>query len=141
LDSDWHGAVQPAEGIVFVAAGVFYYFEAAQVRRSLGALAKAFPGAEMVFDVCSPLGLKIANKRVIQDGGMDESSFLKWGVENARTIAGWDAGIEVMEVYPMFRGLKRRFSLRNMYGAFLSDALGIMSMVHLRLQAPSPREN
>jgi hypothetical protein len=71
--------LKTADAVLFVAAGVLYYFEEAQVRTLLSKLVDRFPGCELVFDACSPRGQRIANKRVIQDGGMDQSAQLKWG--------------------------------------------------------------
>jgi hypothetical protein len=86
-----------------------------------------------VFDACSPRGLRIANKKVIQDGGMDQSAQLKWGISRASEIREWDRRVTVLEEYPIFRGLKDALSLKEKWGRFLSDTLRIMSMIHLGL--------
>ena len=49
-DTSWFGEIDAADGAVFFAAGVFYYFLREQVRMLLSAMAKAFPGAKLVFD-------------------------------------------------------------------------------------------
>lgn len=118
--------------VLFIAAGVLYYFEEGQVMTLLNRLAGRFPGSELVFDACSLRGIRIANRRVIQDAGMDASAQLKWGIGGAVELQDWDRRITVLDEYPMFRGLKRGFSLKEKWGTFLSDALHMMSMVHLR---------
>lgn len=78
-------------------------------------------------------GLKIANRKVIQDGGMDASAQLKWGIRKATEIQEWDRRITVLAEYPIFRGLKGGLSWKEKCGTFLSDTLRIMSMIHLRM--------
>lgn len=118
---------------LFVAPGVLYYFEETQVRSILAKLADRFPGSELVFDACSPRGLKIANKRVIENGGMDASAQLKWGISRPAETHQWDGRITVLAEHRIFRELKGALSLKKKWGAFLSDALRIMSMIHLRI--------
>ena len=133
LDDSWRKGVVPADPVLFFAAGVLYYFREDQVRALLSGLAGAFPGAEMVFDACSPLGRRIANKRVIEAGGMDAGVQLQWGLSHARAMEAWDSRVVVIESYPMFRGARRGLSLSEKAGTLVSDAVNIMFMVHLRL--------
>jgi O-methyltransferase involved in polyketide biosynthesis len=133
LDDRWMDHVKIADAALFVAAGVLYYFEEAQVKALLSKLADRFPGCELVFDGCSPRGLRIANKKVIEGGGMDASAQLRWGVSKATQIYEWDRRITVLAEFPIFRGLKGALSLKERWGTFLSDTLRIMSMMHLRL--------
>jgi O-methyltransferase involved in polyketide biosynthesis len=131
LDDKWIDRVKVTDAVLFVAAGVLYYFEETQVRALMSRLADRFPGSELIFDACSPRGLRIANKRVIEDGGMDASAQLKWGIAKATGIQNWDGRITVVAEYPIFREMKRGLSLKEKWAAFLSDSLRIMSMVHL----------
>jgi O-methyltransferase involved in polyketide biosynthesis len=135
LDHGWWHGLRADDGLMLVAAGVLYYLEEAQVRDLLSRLATAFPGSELVFDVCSPRGARIANEKVIRDGGMDEGAVLRWGIERPRALAGWDPRIEVLEAYRLFRGVTGRLPWRARLGTLLSDAMNIMSMVHLRLRS------
>ena len=79
LDDAWLRLLKVAEAIFFLAAGVLYYLQESQVKAFLIRLASTFPGAEILFDACFPLGRKIANEKVIKAGGMDENAMLKWG--------------------------------------------------------------
>ena len=126
-------ATENTDSVFFVAAGVFYYLEENQLKSFLIKLAEAFPGAEVLFDACSPRGLKMANEKVIKAGGMDESAKLNWGLQRARDMEAWDGRIVVVSDYPIFRGLKGGLSLREKLGTMFSDTLRIMSIFHLRL--------
>jgi O-methyltransferase involved in polyketide biosynthesis len=132
LDHQWLRQIGSAEAVLFIASGVLYYFEETQVKALFRKLADAFPGSEIFFDACSPRGMRIANRKVIQAGGMDETAFLKWGLQTPRDLAAWDSRIAVLAEYPMFRNMKRGLSLKEKIGTTVSDLLGIMSMVHLR---------
>jgi len=140
LEQEWFQGLAADDGLMLVAAGVLYYFEEAEVRALLSRLAAAFPGGELVFDVCSPRGARIANEKVIRDGGMDASAVLRWGIERPGALASWNPQIEVVEAYRLFRGITRRLPWRARLGTLMSDAMNIMSMVHLRFRARQPGE-
>lgn len=65
----------PADGIVFTAGGLFYYFEKEQVRRLLCAMAERFPGGMITFDAVNALGLKGVNAEVRLAGEQAGSFF------------------------------------------------------------------
>jgi O-methyltransferase involved in polyketide biosynthesis len=134
LDDAWFAEVKVEDSILFIAAGVFYYFEENQMKHFLSRLAGLFPGGEVFFDAASPLGMRTANKVVIQAGGMDQNSFLKWGIQSAYDIQSWDSRIRVVEEFPMFKGMKRRVSFKEKIGTWMSDVLKIMFMVRLVFQ-------
>ncbi len=134
LDPGWIAEARSEEGLALVAAGVLYYFEEAQARQLLSGLAAACPAAELVFDCCSPRGARIANKKVIEDTGMDKSAILRWGVDDPRQIASWDRRIEVLESYRLFKGITGRLPWRARLGTLIANAMNILSMVHLRFR-------
>ena len=136
LDDAWLRQLPAPEGVLFLAAGVLYYLQESQVKAFLTKLADAFSDSEVVFDACTPLGLKMANKRVIKAGGMDESAILKWPLPRAKEMESWDRRIAVLANYPIFQGMKQGLTVREKWGTFLSDLLRIMSIVHLRLGPP-----
>lgn len=142
LDDEWLHHVKFTDSIFFVAAGVFYYFEESQLKPFFIKLADAFPDAEVLFDACSPRGAKAANEKVIKAGGMDESAMLRWRLRQASDLELWDSRIVVVSEYPIFQNMKGRLSIGEKLGTMLSDALRIMSMVHVRLGSrpdPDPR--
>lgn len=133
LDDAWLRQLTVTDSIFFVAAGVLYYLQESDIKVFLKKLATAFPGSEILFDAFSPLGLKIANKKVIKAGGMDESALLTWSLHRAQEMESWDNRIAVVAEYPIFRKMKRGHSIRDRWGMLMSDFLRIMSVVHLRL--------
>ncbi len=133
LDDEWLSQVKTGDSIFLLASGVLYYLEEVQVKAFLLKLVNAIPGSEILFDACSPRGLEMANRKVIKAGGMDESAILRWGIRRAKDMERWDSRIAVVEEYPLFQNMRRTLSMREKWGTFVSDALRIMSMVHLRL--------
>ena len=133
LDEEWLKGLEIKEGILFIAAGVFYYFNEEEIKNFFTALSHNFDECEIFFDAASPTGVKIANKKVIEAGGMDSSAILKWGIKSAGQIESWDHGIKLIKKYPMFKGMKKGFPLKMKYGLWLSDVLKILSMVHLQI--------
>ena len=57
-DFAWMDNIDAADGAVFFAAGVFYYFKTEDVRRLFAAMAERFPGAVLAFDSCNERGAK-----------------------------------------------------------------------------------
>jgi O-methyltransferase involved in polyketide biosynthesis len=132
FDDEWLRTLTIEDNVMFLAAGVFYYFEEQQMRDFFIKLANLFPESEAMFDVASPLGVRVANKVVIRAGGMDEGSILRWGIKEVKEIQLWDTRIKVLEEYPMFKGMKKGLPFRMKVGTLESDLLKIMSMVHLK---------
>jgi O-methyltransferase involved in polyketide biosynthesis len=132
LDQDWLAQVNVGEKALFIIAGVLYYFEESQIKACLTHLAGRFPGSELVFDASSPIGIKMANKMVIKASGMDEKSFLKWGLKHAKILELWDRRIKVLAEYPMFKMLRNRFPFKDKMVAWMSDFFNMQYMVHLQ---------
>jgi O-methyltransferase involved in polyketide biosynthesis len=134
LDESWFSELHIEENVLFMAAGVLYYFAENQVKDIFNKISGCFHGSEIVFDAASPLGIQAANKRVIQGSGLDEKSFLKWGLQSSAEIPKWNSKIEVIKEYPMYKNMMKGLSLKNKLFARMSDNYKIMYMVHLRFK-------
>jgi O-methyltransferase involved in polyketide biosynthesis len=131
LEDNWRKAIRPADKMLFLAAGVFYYFREEEIKGFFQKLADEFPGGEILFDVCSPLGVKTANRLVVRQAGMDERSFLRWGLERPENILSWDSRFKLLETIFYFGDKRLDFPTRMM--GFVSDLLKIQYMIHLGL--------
>jgi O-methyltransferase involved in polyketide biosynthesis len=134
LDESWLSQIQAKESVLFMAAGVLYYFEEGQLKSALARLAKALPGSELVFDACSPVGVKAANEQLIKKVGLDEKSFLRWGIWKSEQMKEWGIPFEFIEEYPMYKGMKKGLSLRSKIVATVADRYKMMYMVHLKFR-------
>ncbi len=133
LEHKWLERLEVPENILFMAAGVLYYFEEHQIRSFFEKAADLFPNSEIVFDATSPTGLKVANKTVIKSSGLNKNSFLKWGLQSAKKLKAWDKRIEIMEESVFFKDLKGKYDIKTKITAFMSDALKMQYLVHLKL--------
>jgi len=133
LDRGWLKDIDVIDNILFIAAGVFYYFEENEIKDFLIRLADSFPSSEIVFDVSSPYGVKVANRAVIRNAGLDEKSFLKWGLDSTQTITSWDMRFRILATYYYFREQNRSLKLGNRILGFLSDLLQVQYLVHLEM--------
>jgi len=132
LDDAWLQLLRNESHILFIAAGVFYYFEGDQIKDFFRRLADLFPGSELVFDASSPQGVRIANKLVIKNSGLDENSFLKWGIKNTRELSSWDRRIKILKELSYFKGMRSDLPFKQIVGTFVSDLLKIQWLVHLK---------
>nr|MBQ6242293.1 class I SAM-dependent methyltransferase [Lachnospiraceae bacterium] len=73
-DPSWMDRIDAADGAVFFAAGVFYYFRTEDVRALFAAMAERFPGAVLVFDACNGRGAKLMRKTWLKEAGITDVS-------------------------------------------------------------------
>lgn len=133
LDEGWLDEIGSPVEPLFIAAGLFYYFEENMVREFFLRLADRFPGAEILFDVSSPYGVKVANKKVIERSGLDQKSYLKWGLKNPRVISSWDPRFKVLKTIYYFGRNARHFPLNIRIIGLLSDFLKVQYLIHLQV--------
>src|SRR5512136_3037209 len=88
LDSAWLEAVSAhrSRPFLFLAEGVFMYFEEAQVKSLVLTLREHFPGAELVFDAFSPImrwghNIRVTRTRV--------GAYLHWGLKHPQDLEQW----------------------------------------------------
>ena len=131
LEHQWLEDLEVQDNVLFISAGVFYYFDEATIKEFVLRLVAKYPGSELLFDVSSPMGVKIANQKVVESSGLDENSHLVWGVERKEDLLEWDERISLIDTYFYYQG--RVEGLRNILLGRLSDILGIQYMLHLGL--------
>jgi O-methyltransferase involved in polyketide biosynthesis len=129
LEKNWLQEVEVCGNVLFIAAGVFYFFDEQTVKEFIIRLIDTYPACEILFDVSSPLGVKIANKKVVENSGLDEKSHLVWGLEKTEDVLSWDTRIRVIQTYHYYQTQVR--GLRNKLLGMLSDFLGIQYLIHL----------
>lgn len=91
---------------MFVAEGVFPYFEEAQVKALFLSLREHFPGSELVCDAHTPFviwadNLQLAYARV--------EARLHWRLKNPKDVEGWGAGIRLLDAYNYFEDPEPNF--------------------------------
>lgn len=121
-DFSWFDSVdyRAEDGIVFVAGGLFYYFEKGQVRRLLGAMAERFSGGMVTFDATNAVGLKGVNKEVKMAGNETKSFFSLEKPQNE--LESWSPLIVNVSEKDYMRGY-----LKN------TDRFGVMTQITMRV--------
>lgn len=101
FDDAWLETVsaQRPRPFLFLAEGVFQFFEEAQVRSLALRLRDRFPGAELVFDAFSPFHVWLAN---LQFSRSRLSARAHWGLQRGHEIEGWGDGIRLLDDWGCF---------------------------------------
>jgi O-methyltransferase involved in polyketide biosynthesis len=133
LNSEWYQEIQVTDALLCIAGGVFYYFEEAQIKTFFMGMADHFKRCDFCFDSLSPMGVKIANKKVLKAGGMS-SALGKWKLKSIKSLEKWDKRIKILEIIPMYKEMKKGIPLLEKMGLIFVDIFGIGSMVYMRIE-------
>lgn len=133
LDTGWMDTIRVNSNVIFIAAGLFYYFDEQQVRGYMVRQADRFPGSGLMMDVASPAGVRAANRLVIERGGLDEKSHLRWGLDDPKTILSWDRRFRLLGTHFYFRKRGVHLGLGTRLYGMISDLMKIQYMLHFRL--------
>jgi len=103
FDSAWLKmvSVHRKRPFLFLAEGVFMYFEEAQVRSLVLTLRDNFPGAEMVCDAFSPY-IVWANNLRFRISSAKISARYHWGLNNGKDVENWGDGIRLLDQWGVF---------------------------------------
>ena len=132
-DTRWFEEIgfDPAEGAIFVAAGVFYYFKNEQVKTLVSAMAEAFPGGRIAFDATRKTGLKAMLATYIKDAGIKDVGAYFY-VSNPQDIAAWSPHIARVEPRGYMTGYhpwKKEWGAFNHFLAKFGDGTGLTRIV------------
>lgn len=73
-DTSWFEKTDDTNGIIFIAAGVFYYFKTEDVRKLFVAMEKRFKGCRLCFDAANKRAVKIMLKTWVKEAGITSIS-------------------------------------------------------------------
>lgn len=133
FDEAWFAQIKDKEDVFLLLAGVIYYFTADEVRAMLETFQRHFTRSTLTFDYASPGGVKMANRQVIEGAGMDETAYLKWGIDDIRLLEQWNPAVKVVDSMKMFHEHRQRFPLQQRLGMGISDAMAVMSLATLTI--------
>jgi O-methyltransferase involved in polyketide biosynthesis len=114
---------------LFLAEGLFMFFDQAQVMNLVLALKDRYPTSELIFDAFSPFYVWGNNRRVART---HIGAMAKWALKGGRELEGWGENIHLLEEwYPFLSPEPRLSHLRWVrYIPFLYKTSGIF---HYRL--------
>lgn len=133
-DPTWYSEIKKFDHVLVMMAGVIYYFEEDGVKDIFATFKKNFKQVKLIFDYASKSGIQIANKRVIGDAGMDETAYLKWGIDDIYDLEKWNLGITVKDNMKMFAEHKKKVPFGKRFGMMISDALSVMSLAEIDIE-------
>lgn len=133
FDTSWYTQIENRDNIMLLIAGVIYYFDEEEIKRLFNDFHDNLPGAEIIFDYASKTGIKASNKLVIERGGMKESAYLKWGIDDIFEMEKWTDYITVISNMPMYKEYKKNFPVIKRIGMTFADKMKIMSLAHIRV--------
>ncbi len=93
-DYSWMEKVGGSNGVIFFAAGVFYYFKKEEVKSLVLELSKKYAGGCLVFDSGGKLALKLMLATVVKNMGIDDVSGYFY-VNNPAKDLHWSEKIKV----------------------------------------------
>ena len=73
-DFSWFDEIEAENGVIFIAAGVFYYFLKKQIKALFNAMSERFPGGVLVFDAAGKRAVKIMLKTWVKEAGITSIS-------------------------------------------------------------------
>ncbi len=94
-DTAWFEKIDAADGAVFFAAGVFYYFLKEQVQTLVRAMANAFPKGVLVFDAANKRAVKLMVKTLIKDAEIKDVGAYFAVSDAKRELSAWGDGLNV----------------------------------------------
>ncbi|MBQ8092762.1 MAG: class I SAM-dependent methyltransferase [Clostridia bacterium] len=104
-DVSWMDHIDPANGVIFFATGVFYYFKTEDVKMLFRKMAERFPGAVLVFDSCNRRGTRLMMKTWLKEAGItDVGAF--FSLDNPDELLTWDAHFSQVTSKSYMRGYR-----------------------------------
>ncbi len=100
LDFAWFAQVEALvpdaneRGVMLILEGLLMYFEEADVKWLLIALAEKFPNAEVLLEVT---GVSMAKNKERQVGVNQTSAHFKWGIRHTIVLALWDSRVHFID--------------------------------------------
>ena len=126
-------AIDASDGAVFVAAGVFYYFRTADVKKLLQAMAERFPGGVLAFDSCNERGAKLMRKTWLKEAGItDVGAF--FSLEEESALSGWSKRFASVTAKSYMRGYRDIYSSVGIFHKLMirfCDSLVRMKIVRI----------
>ena len=133
LDKSWYSEIMSKNCVMLLIAGVLHYFDEKEVKELFNDFHTFIPGAEVIFDYASVMGMKLSNKHIIEKGGMDKSVQIKWGIDNILKMEKWSSNVKVISNMPLYKDHKKYSPPIQRVGMNISDMFKIMSLVHIKI--------
>ncbi|PID50085.1 MAG: methyltransferase [Proteobacteria bacterium] len=127
-DFSWLELLPKDKPILFVAEGLFMYFEESEIREIFAKIREVYPSSEVLFEAMSPYMAKNTEKHPDMKG---HSAKFKWGIKTGSDLEDWNQGINFIEEWYYFDRHREKhpfiFKLLSLIPAFRTG----MKIVHI----------
>ena len=94
-DTTWFDAIDDSNGVVFLAAGAFYYFLADEIKKLFTAMAERFHGGKLIFDTANRMAVKMMLKTWVKTAGITDVDKYFYINDLERDLQAWLPGTRV----------------------------------------------
>lgn len=94
-DPAWFGKIDAANGAIFFAAGVFYYFLKSQMQALVRGMAEAFPGGALVFDGANETAVGMIQKTWLKGADIKDVGAYFSVSDAQKELSPWDSRLRV----------------------------------------------
>ena len=115
---------------LFIAEGVFVYFEEAQVKSLFMNIKDHFPGAELVFDMSSPLIVWLNNLRTSR---IRSGIRYHWGMKRAKDLESWGEDIHLLDEWYIFDESVPRLGASHRWMRNIPQLAKSLGIIHIQL--------
>ena len=133
-DTSWFDRIDDSEGVIFIAAGVFYYFKTENVKKLFTAMEKRFTKGVLCFDAANERAVKIMLKTWVKEAGITSIADY-FSVKDAnKELAPWFENVTVSSKGYMlgYNDLKDR-SVSRAFRLLAKIGDGFMKMQIIRI--------
>lgn len=136
LDQSWFDDIVFSEedGILFISAGVFYYFKEEDIKEIVSAMANRFPGGVLYFDAESKTAIGFSNRMVQKSG--NRGAMMYFYVNSNTKIEKWSPEIKSVVCTNYFKGIpwKKNWSFSSKMRKSMIDLFKMMKFVEIEFK-------
>ena len=120
---------------LFLAEGVFTYFEETQVKSLFLKIRDHFPGAELVCDATSPLIVRLNNLRTSRT---KIGIRYHWGLKQAKDVENWGEDIRLLDEWYLFDEPVPRLGASHRWMRIIPQLAKSLGILHFQLGKVNP---
>lgn len=120
--------------ILFMAAGVLFYFEPPEVQTLFRKLAESYPGADLVFDAMTRFTAWGVNRKIMKDSGMGPSARIRWHLNRGSQLRKFIDTIKLVDEYSLLSRVpvKPDWSRKLVFEIKVANLLRLYNMFHVQ---------
>ena len=134
FDVSWFDEIvfNKEDGILFISAGVLYYFKEEDIREIVLKMIQRFPGGELFFDAETKRAVAVSNKMVKKTG--NKGAVMYFYINNEQKLRKWSPSIRKVSSEPFFKGIprKKKWHFKTRFFMTMTDAVNMVKYVRIK---------